>query len=83
MEGVVGILIWLFLVVVFREVYCWYAKINERVKLMEIQIDQSRETNRLLAKLLQEGHKEKVKNMKNGYEVAAELELSGEQPEEY
>ena len=69
-----GVLIVIALFFILREVYCWYFKINERMSLMERQIDQSRETNRLLTLLLQE--KQEAKRRQNEYDTAATLELS-------
>jgi len=44
--GVVGILIAIGLFLLLREVFCWYYKINERLKLHQ-------ETNELVKKILE------------------------------
>lgn len=63
MDSLFMVLIGVFLIfcitVFTREVYCWYARVNMRVSLMEQQLTQSKETNRLLTKLLEESQKTK------------------------
>ena len=39
-------------IVLLREVYCWYMKINEGIDLLKKQVRQTEETNVLLKKLI-------------------------------
>ncbi len=71
-----GVISLIALFLIFREVYCWYGKINERLSLMQSQLNQSRETNRLLTLMLQEIRKDNDKIRQHTYgDEAATLEL--------
>lgn len=70
-----GFLIMFAILLALREVYCWYGKINNRLKVMEEHLEHAKETNRLLRKLLDERKKKKK------FSKAVKLDLSRETPD--
>lgn len=72
-----GIFIVFIVLLVLREAYCWYAKINERIDLMNKQLAQSKETNRLLTLILEKDAAKDANSLEYKMsEQAAVLELS-------
>lgn len=48
----IGILIFVLIVLLLREVWTWYWKINKMARLLQDQLDEQKRTNQLLEKLI-------------------------------
>lgn len=62
--AVIVLLVILFLI--FRDMVCWYWKINERITLQKQQIELSKETNELLMTIINRSRKPQPEQTKTG-----------------
>lgn len=69
--GIGIIIIWFIIFLIFREVNCWYFKINARKKLLEEMVKNQKEIIRLL-------NRGKVEHKSN----SSEVKISNEKPEQ-